>query len=86
MTFLEIDRELCGAGSALITLARSWAERYGFAWAYSHGKAALSTLVGWGSPIRKLKSESVYDVIIDRLVEQCELGDDVFLRKGTATA
>ena len=78
MTFSEIDGQLLGAAGVTVRLARSWAERWGFARAYSRGKASLSTLVGWNSPMLELSSEAAYDIVIDRLIEQCEKGDDVY--------
>lgn len=84
MTFSEIDGMLKGSASAIIALARSWAEEWGFARAYSYGKAALSTLVGWDSPIGELSGADVYDVVIDRLAVQCEKGCDVYLAGRTA--
>ncbi|MCR5346182.1 MAG: hypothetical protein K6E38_00220 [Fretibacterium sp.] len=78
MTFSEIDSRLLGSASAIIALARSWAEKYGFVWAYAHGKAPLCCLVGWSSPIHELRNTTSYEVVIDRLIEQCSRGDDIY--------
>lgn len=81
MTFSEIDEKLMGSAGAIIALARSWAERYGFDWAYKHGKDALSTLVGWGCNIPDLNTEEAYCIAIGRLIDQCEKGGEVYLAR-----
>ena len=72
MTFSEIDGKLMGSAGAIIVLARSWAEKYGFDWAYRHGKETLPTLVGWECNIPELNTENAYCLVIGRLIEQCE--------------
>ncbi len=84
MTFADIDEILMGCPGAIVRLSRSWAEKWGFARAYSRGKKSLATLVGWDSPLSALSSPEAYDIVIGRLIEQCEKGDEAHRAKMAA--
>lgn len=74
--FEEIDAILNGSLSAVISEAWSIAcETGNYYKGYSWGKRFVSTLVGWESRVRCLRTRRAYEIAIVQLANACEDGE-----------